>query len=45
MRAATIVIGFLIAAGMALATESTAAQASASQAADEIVVLAVEGMT
>ena len=45
MRGATMIIGFLITAGMAFAAESAAAQGAGSQAANEIVVLSVDGMT
>ncbi len=45
MRAATVVIGFLIMAGMAFAAGPAAAPGAGSQAANENVVLSVEGMT
>ena len=45
MRAATVVIGFLITAGMAFPSAPFANQATKAQAADEIIVLSVEGMT
>jgi len=45
MRAATVVIGFLIMAGMAFAAGPAAAQGAGTPAATESVVLSVEGMT
>lgn len=45
MRGATVVIGLVIAAGMAVAAEPAATQAAGSQAPNEIIVLSVAGMT
>ena len=46
MRGTTVVIGFLIATGLAFSAERTIAQAPGLQAANHIVVvLSVEGMT
>ena len=45
MRDATVFVGFLMVAGMALASEPAAEQAASPQVATEMVVLSVEGMT
>ena len=45
MRALLVVVGLVVSAGMAFATESSANQAAKAQPADEIIVLTVEGMT
>jgi len=45
MRDAAVLVGFLMVAGMALASERGAEQAGSPQIATEVVVLSVEGMT
>ena len=45
MRALLVVVGLVVSAGMAFATESSANQAATAQPADEIILLKVEGMT